>query len=268
MSLIKRIIKCPVCNRKIVTESESCNFCEQLNQGTERIEENSYTYIDFHPDFIENKFESQPDKPERFVTQLFDNSVFPWFYENLLPTVWKIGLRGFGGIEREAQEVLEFFGEDLQVVMDLSCGTGIMTRNLIRSQFYKFVIALDYSESMLGMLKKQLDIERTSNFDNLVIIRGNAESIPLIDNSLDAVYAGAAMHCWENPRKAIEEIYRVLRKEGKLFATTFTNFFPNLNRMIFLSNEELREMFAEVGFKQEYLEIKSEGVYVTIKCVK
>lgn len=179
-----------------------------------------------------------------------------------------MGLRGFGGIEREAQEVLEFFGEDLQVVMDLSCGTGIMTRNLIRNQLDEFIIALDYSESMLRMLKKQLDIEKTSNLDNLVIIRGNAELIPLIDNCLDAVYAGAAMHCWENPRKAIEEIYRVLRKEGKLFATTFSNLFPSLNRLTFFSLEELREMFAEVGFQQESLEIKSEGVYVTIKCVK
>lgn len=121
---------------------------------------------------------------------------------------------------------------------------------------------------MLGMLKKKLDIEKTSNSDDLVVIRGNAESIPLVDNSLDAVYAGAAMHCWENPRKAIEEIYRVPKKGGKLFATTFTNFFPNLNRLIFFSNEELREIFEEVGFQKPSLEIKSEEVYITIKCVK
>ena len=179
-----------------------------------------------------------------------------------------MGLRGLGGIERESQEVLEFFGEDLQVVMDLSCGTGIMTRKLARNQVSKFIIALDYSESMLGMLKKQLDIQKTSNSENMVIIRGNAESIPLIDNCLDAVYVGAAIHCWENPRKAIEEIYRVLKKGGKLFATTFTDFFPDLNRLIFMSNEELREIFEGVGFQKPSLEIKYEGVYVTIKSVK
>ncbi|MDY6897086.1 MAG: class I SAM-dependent methyltransferase [Cyanobacteriota bacterium] len=262
MSLIETIIKCPVCNNKITgTELKGCSCCEQLNHKIDKPEEGSYTFIDCHPNLSQ-------DKPEGLITQLFNNSVFPWFYENILPTIWKMGLRGFGGIERESQEVLEFFGQDLQVVMDLSCGTGIMTRNLISSKFYKFVIALDYSESMLGMLKKQLDIENTSNYDNLFIIRGNAESIPLIDNSLNAVYAGAAMHCWENPRKAIKEIYRVLKQEGKFFATTFTNFFPSLNKLTFLSLAELREIFGEVGFKQESLEIKSEGVYVTIKCVK
>jgi len=266
MSIIQEIIKCPVCNKIITTESKY-NCCEQINQKTEKVE-NFYTYIDFHPNVVENKVEFPQNKPKRFITQLFDNSVFPWFYENLLPTVWKLGLRGFGGIERESQEVLEFFGEDLQIVMDLSCGTGIMTRNLIRSQFYKYIIALDYSESMLRMLKKQLDIQKTSNSENLAIIRGNAESIPLIDNSLDAVYSGAAIHCWENPRKAIQEIYRVLKKDGKLFATTFTDFFPDLNRLVFMSNEELREIFEEVGFQKPSLEIKSEGVYVTIRCVK
>ncbi|MEL6460346.1 MAG: class I SAM-dependent methyltransferase [Cyanobacteria bacterium J06621_15] len=265
MSVIQKIIKCSVCNKIIATELGNCNFDKQLNQ---KIEENFYTYIDFHPNSVDNQVTLSQEKPERFITKLFNNSVLPWFYENLLPTVWKIGLRGFGGIERESQEVLEFFGKDLEVVMDLSCGTGIMTRNLIKSQFYKHIIALDYSESMLGMLKKQLEIEKISNSDNLVIIRGNAESIPLVDNSLDAVYAGAAMHCWENPQKAIEEIYRVLKKGGKLFATTFTDFFPNLNGLAFFSNQELREIFEEVGFQKPSLEITSEGVYITIKCVK
>ena len=266
MSIIQEIIKCPVCNKIVTTESKY-NCCEQINQKTEKLE-NFYTYIDFHPNVVENKVEFPQNKPKRFITQLFDNSVFPWFYENLLPTVWKLGLRGFGGIERESQEVLEFFGKDLQIIMDLSCGTGIMTRNLIRSQFYKYIIALDYSESMLGMLKKQLDIEKKSNSDNLAIIRGNAESIPLIDNSLDAVYSGAAIHCWENPQKGVKEIYRVLRKGGKLFATTFTNLFPNAKMFYFFSVEEVEKIFTEVGFKREYLEIKSEGVYITIKCVK
>ena len=267
MSLIKTIIKCPTCNQIIAAESKNYNFCEQFKYRIEKSED-YYTFIDFHPNLVENRVEFSQDKPERFITQLFDNSVLPWFYENLLPTVWKMGLRGLGGIERESQEVLEFFGEGLQVVMDLSCGTGIMTRKLAKNQVSKFIISLDYSESMLGMLKKQLDIQKTSSSDNLVIIRGNAESIPLIDNCLDAVYVGAAIHCWENPRTAIEEIYRVLKKDGKLFATTFTDFFPDLNRLVFMSNEELRETFEGVGFQKPSLEIKSEGVYVTIKCIK
>ena len=119
MSIIKQIIKYPVCNKIIATESKNCDFYEKLNHQIDKVEENSYTYIDFHPNTVGNKVEFPQDKPEIFITQLFDNSVFPWFYENLLPTVWKMGLRGFGGIERESQEVLEFFGEDLQVVMDL-----------------------------------------------------------------------------------------------------------------------------------------------------
>lgn len=141
MSIIKEIIK--------------CNFCKQINQKIEKAED-FYTYVDFHPNLIENKVTFLQDKSERFITQLFDNSVFPWFYENLLSTFWKMGLRGFGGIERESQQVLEFFGKDLEVVMDLSCGTGIMTRNLIKSQFYKYIIDNGLFRIYVGNVKEEI----------------------------------------------------------------------------------------------------------------
>ncbi len=152
--------------------------------------------------------------------------------------------------------------------MDLSCGTGIMARKLAKSQFYQMIIALDYSKPMLEMLINQTNYEKTSDvMENLVVIRGDAESIPLISNSVDAIYAGAAMHCWSNPRKGVEEIYRVLRPGSKIFATTFTKLLPR-QKLYCFSIKQLWSLFQEAGFKQELLEIKSEGIYVTIKGTK
>ena len=268
MSIIQQIIKCPVCNRMIATDSKTCNVCEKFNpKKIDKSEYDSYTLIDFRPDVVENNVTLEKKKQKKITTQLFANSVFPWFYEKLLPPFWAMGLRGLGGIERESLEVIEFFGQDLQIVMDLSCGTGIMARKLAQSQCYELIIALDYSESMLTMLRKQIDLARTTASENFVIIRGDAQSIPLISNSVDAIYAGAAMHCWENPQRGIEQIYRVLRTGGKLFATTFIKFLPS-QKVYFFSIEELRRIFQEVGFKKELLEIKVEGIYATIKCIK
>ena len=268
MSIIKQIIKCPVCNRIIAKDSKTCNVCEQFNpEKINESEYNSYTLIDFCPDTIENKVTFAKTKQKKFTTQLFANSVFPWFYEKLLPPFWAMGLRGLGGIERESLAVIEFFGQDLQIVMDLSCGTGIMARQLAQRQCYELIIALDYSKSMLAMLKKQIDLAKITTSKNFVIIRGDAQSIPLISNSVDAIYAGAAMHCWENPQRGIEQIYRVLRTGGKLFATTFIKFLPS-QKVYFFSIEELQQIFQEVGFQKKSLAIKVEGIYATISCIK
>ena len=270
MSKILQIIKCPVCNRKIGTESVSCSctVCKNLSpQKIAEISNSLASFINFHPAHQDENSKLEPKKQESFTTQLFANSFFPWIYEEVLPVFWAMGLRG-AGIEKEALEVIKFFGRDSEIVMDLSCGTGIMARKLAKSRFYQLIIALDYSASMLEMLINKADSEKTSNIvENLVVIRGDAESIPLISNSVDAIYAGAAMHCWSNPRKGIEEIYRVLRPGSKIFATTFTKILPRQKHYCF-SIEQLWALFQEVGFKQELLEIKSEGIYVTIKGTK
>ena len=266
MSILQRIIKCPVCNRVIGIESPQCNVCKDLSlQKIDKKSNRSVTFIDFHPVRQQQNSNLKPQKQKDFIEQLFDNSFMPWFYETVLPTFWAMGLRGWGGIEKEAIEVSKFFGHEPKTVMDLSCGTGIMTRKLANSKLYQLVIALDYSESMLKMLIERIDTEKiTSSLENLIVIRGNAESIPLISGSLDAIYAGAAMHCWSNPRKGVEEVYRVLRPGGKIFATTFAKLLPS-QEFYFFTVEELWSLFQEVGFKKELLEIKSEGIYFTIK---
>lgn len=266
MSVIQQIIKCPVCDRAIATDSLPCDICQGI--VSLEIAKNSNqlaTFIDFHPNRQSQNLQPESEKQKDFITQLFDNSFLPWFYEKILPAFWIIGLRGWGGIEKEALEVSKFFGQDPKIVMDLSCGTGIMARKLVKNRFYQLIIALDYSEAMLKMLIEQLDPETiASTFENLAIVRGDAESVPLISNSVDAIYAGAAMHCWSNPQKGVAEIYRVLRPGGKIFATTFNNFLPS-QEFHFFSIEELWSIFQNVGFKKESLEIESEGIYLTVK---
>ena len=263
MSILQQIIKCPVCDRAIATDSLPCNVCQSIS--LQEIAKNPNRLIDFHPDRKEKGLKLESDKQQDFITQLFGNSYLPWFYEKILPVFWAMGLRGWGGIEQEAIEVSKFFGNEPKTVMDLSCGTGIMARKLAQTRLYQLIIALDYSESMLRMLIDQIDSENiTNSLENLVVIKADAQSIPLISSSVDAIYAGAAMHCWSNPQKGVEEIYRVLRPGGKIFATTFTKFLPS-REFHFFSIEELWSVFQNAGFKTELLEIKSEGIYLTIK---
>lgn len=112
----------------------------------------------------------------------------------------------------------EYFGHDVDdedVVLDLSCGSGLMTRRLVGR--FKKVIAVDYSESMLEETAKRMRENRLS----FQIVRGAAEYLPFCDQGVGFVHTGAALHCWNRVQDGLKEVVRVLKPGGKFFATTF-----------------------------------------------
>src|SRR6185295_1626588 len=93
-------------------------------------------------------------------------------------------------IERAAQE-LGLTSES--TVLDLAAGTGNLTRAL--RDVFAHVVAVEPDAGM----RAQFDGE---------VLAGTAESIPLTDGSVDAVFVGEAFH-WFDSRKALAEIRRV-----------------------------------------------------------
>jgi ubiquinone/menaquinone biosynthesis C-methylase UbiE len=89
------------------------------------------------------------------------------------------------------------------IVLDLGAGTGKLTRVLARR--YRHVIAVEPLDGMRAILESVVP-EAESR-------AGAAESIPLPDSSVDAVFAAQAFHWFAND-EAIAEIARVLRAGG------------------------------------------------------
>ena len=96
-----------------------------------------------------------------------------------------------------AQRVLEL--EPSARVLDLAAGTGRLTSELRRR--FTDVVAVEPDERMRTVHGTALE--------------GSAESIPLDDASVDAVFVGEAFH-WFDPSAAIAELARVLRSRGGL----------------------------------------------------
>ena len=92
-----------------------------------------------------------------------------------------------------------------QRVLDLGAGTGILTTALAR--LGADVIAVEPDREMRAELGRRLPDVRA--------LEGSAESIPLPDQSVDAVLCGQSMH-WFDLDKALPEIGRVLRPSGVL----------------------------------------------------
>lgn len=257
MGLLSESLRCPVCKLALNSVSKSCQLC---NNFYPQQLAGSDTFIDLTRQTNISK------KPLR--TELFRSFWLSFFYEKILPPIWALGLRNNGGIAREIAEVSAYFDSNLNVVVDLSCGTGIMARNWVQSKItrYNTILAIDYSEAMLAVLQQEI-VKEQIPADAIATIRADVEALPLVDNSVDAIYSGAAMHCWENPARAVENIYRVLRPGGKVYLTTFVQPLPNII-FRFFSLQEIADIFTNAGFLKEHLMISSRGVYATVKCRK
>jgi SAM-dependent methyltransferase len=96
-----------------------------------------------------------------------------------------------------AQRVLEL--DPSARVLDLAAGTGRLTTQLRRR--FADIVAVEPDDRMRAVHSGALE--------------GSAESIPLDDASVDAVFVGEAFH-WFDPSAAIAELARVLRSRGGL----------------------------------------------------
>ncbi|MFP4537371.1 MAG: methyltransferase domain-containing protein [Dichotomicrobium sp.] len=99
-------------------------------------------------------------------------------------------------------------------VLDIGAGSG--TDTLIASRLVGEtgkVWALDITPDMLEKLRATL---AEAGIDNVEPIEGDAEAIPLPDNSVDVVTSNGALNLVPAKRRAFAEIFRVLRPGGRV----------------------------------------------------
>lgn len=100
-------------------------------------------------------------------------------------------LSGFPGIDQEFEDLMKFtqpVHPANGTILDLSCGSGLMARRLVRTGGWARVIAADYSESMLRETKGRFRQER---LPVPTLVRADAARLPFRTGSLDAIHAGA-----------------------------------------------------------------------------
>jgi malonyl-CoA O-methyltransferase len=101
-------------------------------------------------------------------------------------------------------------------ILDVGAGTGYPTRYLLEHWPGAQVIALDLAEAMLRVAGQRL-----SRHVSLHRIVGDAESLPLADESIDLVFTNLALQWCNPPEVALKEFFRVLKPGGRLAFSTF-----------------------------------------------
>ena len=100
--------------------------------------------------------------------------------------------------------------ESTELIVDLGSGTGRFLEPL-RSWFDASVIGIEPSANMSSEAVKE-DL-----IDDVQIVRGRAENIPLVENSIDLVFISMAIHHFRDRPQAYREIRRILNA-GKFLA--------------------------------------------------
>ena len=93
-------------------------------------------------------------------------------------------------------------------VLDIGCGTGLLTSRLVKELAPETVIGCDFSRGMLR--------EAAQRSPELPWVRGNALRLPFRNESFDAVVSTESFHWFPDPDAALAEFFRVLAPKGRL----------------------------------------------------
>lgn len=98
--------------------------------------------------------------------------------------------------------------------LDIGAGAGndsLIAGRLVGREGH--VIALDLTPAMTRKLRACLAGAGTDNID---VLQGSAEALPLADESVDSITSNGALNLVPDKRKAVAEMFRVLRPGGRL----------------------------------------------------
>lgn len=97
-------------------------------------------------------------------------------------------------------------------IVDLGCGTGFLTRELL--PHCDNLIALDLALPMLQTTREKLG-------DSVNYVCADAEQLPFLSESIDTIFSNLALQWCQPIDKALNELHRVLKKNGELVFSTF-----------------------------------------------
>jgi ubiquinone/menaquinone biosynthesis C-methylase UbiE len=95
------------------------------------------------------------------------------------------------------------------LVLDIATGGGHVTKQV--SPYVSQVFATDLTKEMLATAQKHVK----TDCDNVWFIVADAENLPFLDESFDAVTCRIAAHHFPNPQQFFREAARVLKPGGK-----------------------------------------------------
>lgn len=138
-------------------------------------------------------------------------------------------------------------------VLDLSCGSGELLKE-IRARFPKVrLYGVDISSKMLDLARKKLPEKE------ITLQKMDVHILQYQDNYFDLVVSTESFHHYYDQARVLKEMKRVVNNKGKVMIVDI-NFFLNFIHKIFErmepgcvkvnSKQEMRELFKDTGLRE------------------
>lgn len=152
-------------------------------------------------------------------------------------------------------------------VLDIGYGNGFLLRKLLKKG-HSAVYGLEISETMYSLVSTKLKSYINNGSCQLAI--GGVESMPFANQTFDTVYTINTTYFWKSLDTGLEEIKRVLKKDGQCIIAYYDERFLRLlpytkNGFQIYSNEDIEQALSRNGFiikKRIYKEFHMAISYV------
>ena len=121
--------------------------------------------------------------------------------------------------------------KDGQHIIDIATGTGDVAF-AISKDYDVSIIGLDISKNMLKIAESKLSKKKSKNA-KIEFLHGDAEDLPMGDNSYDHICISFGFRNLGNYDKALKEFYRVLKPGGRLCILEFSQSKSKIFNFIF-----------------------------------
>ena len=145
-------------------------------------------------------------------------------------------------------------------LLDLGCGTGFLTGELLAHSNHETIIALDIALSMLQTAQGKL-VDKTI----ISYVCADAEHLPLAGQTIDSMFSNLALQWCNNLEAVFTDIKRALKPDGQLVFSTFgpqtlhelksawasVDSYNHVNA--FYSEAQLKQFLQQAGFKHSQI---------------
>ncbi|KAL0392342.1 UNVERIFIED_CONTAM: putative methyltransferase, chloroplastic [Sesamum radiatum] len=205
LNIRKNILACPICYERLIWNGDPELSLESVARSTLQCSTCRKTYSGeaSHLDLTITGRGKVYGDPVAASTEIFRSPLVSFLYER----GWRQSFSfwgGFPGPEKEFELIKEYLKPVLGGnIIDASCGSGMFSRLFARSGLFSLVVALDFSESMLQQCYDFIKQEDNFPEENLILVRADISRLPFASSTVDAVHAGAALHCWPSPSAGV-----------------------------------------------------------------
>ena len=125
--------------------------------------------------------------------------------------------------EQEIVESIKLNSNKTDKILDIACGTGSLTQEIIKNSSNDQVIGLDFSDAMLKIAK--------STVSNLIL--GDSHYLPFKKNYFDHITIAYGIRNFENITQSLQEVNYVLNNKGTLNIIEIIKPYNNIKSFIF-----------------------------------